>query len=835
MKLYNRFLISIILFFIVSVQSSTAETIFFSKADITYSLDTSTGEITASYVKSESDTYYIESYLDYKSIRYYVTTIGEKLFYNNSSVKKVILPKTIKKIESKAFYHCYNLEITDVAGHVDPISCTYIGDHAFDSCKRLTTLPKLKSLEYIGDYAFLGCTNLTFNILDYSGIKYVGSYAFSDCKKLETLPISNSTTHIGNSAFSGCSLINSTLIIPKNIETMGKGAFSGCSAMRGDIEIPENFTSIPAALFENCSSLTSVTFPSTITEIESYAFYGCSGLTGELKLPYYSLKTIWNSAFTGCTGLTGNLIIPRSLETIGAYAFSGCTGFTGSLIIPDSVKEIGGGAFQNCKGFSRLYLNNSISSIPIKAFEGCTGFIGSLIIPESVIDIGHYAFNGCSGFLSLTLGNNLQTIAEFAFLDCCNLKGNLEIPESVYYIGPSAFKNCSGFTGDLTLPKLVQVVEHHSFDGCTGFNGTLNLPEGLIEIGSSAFEGCSHLQGKLIIPDSVQSVNSSAFANCSGFTSLQLGSGLLTLGNTSSTSAVFSGCSSLTSVTSLAVNPPATNYSSNFDAKVYSMPLYVPSKSIPLYKTARDWENFTIIGGCEEPAENIVFEDETMGRIENLTIQVGNSYKLTVKPIPSNAALPALSWFSDNEGVVYVSPDGELEALSIGDAVVRASGLANGIEISTSCNITVVSAPLVNLKLSQNEAQVEEGKSIQLHVIYEPGEANPNLKWCVDNDDIISLESINNEEYNVIGMKSGKATITVTSDDTIGLSDSCVVTVVEDISGIDDIYADINSTFELFNTSGILIKSNATKADLQTFSPGIYIILSKGQAFKVKI
>nr|WP_294778836.1 leucine-rich repeat domain-containing protein [Prevotella sp.] len=96
--------------------------------------------------------------------------------------------------------------------------------------------------------------------------------------------------------------------------------------------------------FSGCSRLTSLTIPSSVTEIDESAFEGCSGLTS-LTIPS-SVTWIGRSAFEGCSGLT-SLTIPSSVTRISESAFEGCSGLT-SLTIPSSVTWIGRSAFRGC-------------------------------------------------------------------------------------------------------------------------------------------------------------------------------------------------------------------------------------------------------------------------------------------------------------------------------------------------------------------------------------------------------------------------------------------------------------------------------------------------------
>ena len=112
-------------------------------------------------------------------------------------------------------------------------------------------------------------------------------------------------------------------------------------------------------------------------------------------------------AFSGCSGLT-SLTIPSSVTEIGSYAFEDCSGLT-SLTIPSSVTSIGWYAFEGCSGLTSLTIPSSVTEIGRETFMGCSG-LTSLTIPSSVTSIGWSAFSGCSGLTSLTIPSSVTSI-----------------------------------------------------------------------------------------------------------------------------------------------------------------------------------------------------------------------------------------------------------------------------------------------------------------------------------------------------------------------------------------------------------------------------------------
>ena len=193
-------------------------------------------------------------------------------------------------------------------------------------------------------------------------------------------------------------------------------------------------TSIDKA-FQSRSSLTSITIPTSVTNIGVEAFSGCTGLTS-ITIPD-SVTSIGGNAFASCTGLT-SITIPANVTSIAGYAFYYCTGLP-SITIPASVTSIGDDAFAYCTGLTRVTLSNGITSIGIAAFAHCTG-LTSIFIPSSVTNIADWAFSSCPGLTSVTLSNGVTHIGEWAFGYCAGLP-RITIPASVTSIGVGAFFN----------------------------------------------------------------------------------------------------------------------------------------------------------------------------------------------------------------------------------------------------------------------------------------------------------------------------------------------------------------------------------------------------------
>ena len=84
-----------------------------------------------------------------------VESIGEKGFYSNEKIKKVMLPESLKSIGEKAFYNCKSL-----IGVRGLVNVERIKKQAFGYCGNLKELQFSNALEDIEYAAFIGCNNL---------------------------------------------------------------------------------------------------------------------------------------------------------------------------------------------------------------------------------------------------------------------------------------------------------------------------------------------------------------------------------------------------------------------------------------------------------------------------------------------------------------------------------------------------------------------------------------------------------------------------------------------------------------------------------------------------
>ncbi len=286
-----------------------------------------------------------------------VTEILDSAFYYCTTITDVSLPKSLEKIDSRAFYGCSRLNSVDI-----PDNVRSIGDNAFNGCTAITDVSLPKSLEEIGGYAFFECSGLNSVVIPDS-VRSIGEYAFNSCKALEDVTFPNNIVEMGGYIFNATPwldnkreedplvIVNGNLIdaqwckgnvvVPDSVKSIAEYAFSqpGWSAITS-VELPDGIKKVPDYLFWGSYSLENVVIPDSVTEIGSFAFSKCA------------LKSIK---------------IPESVTEIGSYAFSWC--YFESVIIPNSVEIIGDEAFYYCQNLVSATLSDNLTSLGLDAFS----------------------------------------------------------------------------------------------------------------------------------------------------------------------------------------------------------------------------------------------------------------------------------------------------------------------------------------------------------------------------------------------------------------------------------------------------------------------------------
>lgn len=290
-----------------------------------------------------------------------VEEIGAGFFYRDLDLKTVEISSNLKKIGENAFYCCDNIEAVYFDGNIKEWASIEMGDSANPCVEnaKLYLLDPNGSIEYNGNkYSPLGSD------IDLSGLERIGSNVF------------NSFTSI------------TSVILGDNLLSIGEDAFKG-------------------------TSITSITLPSTIKNIEYCAFRSCDNLT---KI-YYNGTIDRYVEIELESEILSDTISLYVLNSNGSIEYNGkkYSLVEGNVSLTDATK-ISSYVFADYNKITSLILNEGIESINDSFIAGTS--IEEITIPSSVKFIDECAFYDA---------DNLKKIINLSDIDLKN--GDYIIPQ----------------------------------------------------------------------------------------------------------------------------------------------------------------------------------------------------------------------------------------------------------------------------------------------------------------------------------------------------------------------------------------------------------------------
>jgi hypothetical protein len=288
---------------------------------------------------------------------------------SNSFLRRLVIPESVKEIDSFTFYGCTGLTGLRILGPVETIK-----ENTFWNCRSLASVELPRELSVIENEAFKGCRSLVSIELP-QGLSVIKTEAFADCSSLSSVSIPGSITSIDSAAF-----INTR--VPFEAYAMGVTRLSqyadGVFKRYTDLEIPATVREIDPLLFKKLPVLRS------LRAAPGHSVYAAGD--GVLFSKDMS-ALLWYPAGKEEVSYT----VPGQVTVIGKDAFSSNRQLR-SVSLPPNIQSLGSNAFAGCSGLTAMHFPASLES---------AGYASPW--PYEFEDYDRWAFAGCENLAAYTV------------------------------------------------------------------------------------------------------------------------------------------------------------------------------------------------------------------------------------------------------------------------------------------------------------------------------------------------------------------------------------------------------------------------------------------------
>ena len=499
----------------------------------------------------------------YNGVTYTVVGIGANAFYKCTLNEQAILqlPEGFIFIDEGAFSY------TEMGSLKMPTTMRFIAETAFNNNK-LAGMTVLADNPY---YAYLASTQgtVTYTMLtNKEKTKIIAApgakptqFSSSGTTYLTSITIPDQITEIGDYAFYGNPTLK-TVNFHAGITRIGMGAFYETLLTRVSIPNPE--CEIGNSCFSN-SQVSSITLPQGMKKLGRHVFFYCINLTS-LTLPE-GMEEIGMMCFSSCNLTTVNL--PSTMVKLDSCALQS-NPFTSINL--KNVKFIGHQAFSMCSNLTSVTSNGKLEEIEGAAFTRCP--LTTAYLPEGLLTINMNAYFRCTSMNSFTIPTTVTTITGNPCVGATSLTAFNVAAGSDYF---TTYDGCLYATSGSTVKPVSMRAEG---DVPAGLTALVGVPTGW-------------RQSVLRVPEGVTVIANQAAREATSITEVELPSTMVEI-----RPSAFSSITGITKVTCLATTPPQCG--SDFTEAVYqNATLYVPMRSLELYRNAAVWCNFQHIEGID--------------------------------------------------------------------------------------------------------------------------------------------------------------------------------------------------------------------------------------------
>lgn len=397
------------------------------------------------------------------------------------------------------------------------------------------------------------------------------------------------------------------------------------------------------------------------------------------------------------------------------------------------------------------------------------------------------------GLTNNTNGDNHVPVKTLIFRE-----GVTEICKNFYNLDHSRYKENN--LKQIVMPSTLKIIGEAAFNGNDSLK-TISIPNTVTTIGTEAFVGTSFMPDTLWLPDSLELYDLSSFdlpkeqvvIVPKHIQRLKFGYRFQDGWGYDKHIDYIESSNKITFYMTSHDMPKAT---CGYEGCLSGSTFYVRKDLVDTYKQTPPFDRATILAAIE----SITISSKS------IDLKAGENAQLSFELLPENAIDKSVSWHSSDDSIVRIDKFGKITAVSAGTAKVYVTSNYDNA-LSDYCDITVTQ-PVTGVVLNETSIDLPEDGNFKLDATVIPDNAtNKNVAWD-SSDESVAMVTADGMVY---GIKAGKATIMVTTEDG-AFSALCKVNVNSRFVPVAEIILD-STNIEGKETEEYLIKANVLPED----------------------
>ena len=208
---------------------------------------------------------------------------------------------------------------------------------------------------------------------------------------------------------------------------------------------------------------------------------------------------------------------------------------------------------------------------------------------------------------------------------------------------------------------------------------------------------------------------------------------------------------------------------------------------------------------------NVIAHVEGIDMQESMSLHIGEELVLNAKTLPLEITDNKICFKSNNLSIATVNEKGLVTGLQKGTCTITATSVDGGY--TATCEVTVTQ-PVEALTLEKHSVSMKVSETEKLFAQISPTTADDKtMTWSSSNEQIASVDA----SGNVNALKAGEIWIKAISVDNTEAKDSCKVTVIQPVTGVqlDNMTYQLNGIGESFELKATVVPDDASNNNVK--------------------